>query len=557
MLYQKVGILVAFQPSQNSDHRGAIYEVKGHGSAIDHSVSDANIELGNLNSGLRSPQANREGSDLDNVAAVTDSRTKRVTESSQKFPNNHNLNLRKSTDSKLNSFQSNVQAKYQQNQDKNPKAFDSSGNDCLDKGAYDHEANMLDNHNVKETCNGGFHPNSSHHSSTGGMRDNVWMDVNDSHGGKQKSSVRISHKPSGIRKFQYHPMGDLDMEAEPSYGTKSVAHSQATSQHVSQGLKGHGQGYFGQSKFTGYSAREPLETEKGCFPSFQANEMPSKSSNQGSSDRYFVGSVPNKTPMSQNMLVLLPKFDQPREHGTATHLSSSERNLSSEMPDAETSDGSVGQFRHNRPSTSQGFGLQLGLPSQRFTIPDRAISSLSSPQAVNSLNSVHLTSELGRKGHAWLDPKASVQSSTHGASSGDFRNNVSSVSDYHLNLQNQHVTSEGIQATPSASMKAPFGGLASLPKQTDDSSERAQTSQLQRKPAPHIPESAADNNLASSETSRPSSSDQIHTRDSGQQYPVLEALSASQPSVTSESPKPGAFTKMPVGWTSVSTPHLY
>ncbi|KAL4297861.1 hypothetical protein GQ457_12G006220 [Hibiscus cannabinus] len=570
----------ALQPSQNSDHRGAKYEERGHGSAIDHSVPDSNIERGNFSSGLRSPQANREGSGLDNVAAVTDSRTTRVPESSQQLPNNHNPNLRKSIDSKLNSVQSNVQAKYQQNQDKNSQAFDSSGNDYLDKGAYDYEATMLGNHNAKETCNDSLHPNQFHHSSTGGMRDNVWMDVNDSRGGKQKSSIRVNHKPSGIRKFQYHPMGDLDMEAEPSYGTKSIAHSQARPQSVLQGLKGHGQGYFGQSKFSGHTAVESIEAEKGCFPSIQADTVHSKSSNQGSaSDRSFVGSVPNKTTtMSQNMLELLPKSDQPREHGTETHLSSSEHNLSSEMPDTETSDGSVGQFQHNRPSTSQGFGLQLGLPSQRFTIHDRAISSQSSPQVVNSLNSVHVSSEMGRKGHAWLDPKTSVQSPTHGASSGDIRNHVSSVSgqisnksssyniqgnfsasftsDYHLKsrLQSQHVTSVGSQPTPSASMNAPFGGLESVPKQTDDSSERAQTTHLRRKPAPRIPKSAAESNLASSETSRPSSSDQIHERDPGQQYPVLEALPASQPSATSESPKPGAFTKMPDEWTSVSTP---
>ncbi|KAK8557501.1 hypothetical protein V6N13_013771 [Hibiscus sabdariffa] len=573
---------VARSPNlQNSDHRGTMHEGKVHGSAVDRSAPNANIEQGNSNPGLRSPQANREGSDLDNVAAVTDSRTTRVTENSQQLPKNHNLIVRRSTDSKLNSVQSKVQAKYQQNQDKNPQASDSSENDCLDKGA--NEANMLEDHSVKETCNDSFHPNSFHHSSAGGMRDNVWMDVNDSRGGKQKSSVRISHKPSGIRKFQYHPMGDLDMESEPSYGTKSVAHSQTISQHVSQGLKGHDQGYFGQSKFSGHAARESIETEKGRFPSIQANAVPSKSSNQGSaSDRSFVGSVPNNTaPMSQNMLELLPKFDQPREHGTATHLSSSERNLSSEMPDTETSDGSVGQFQNNRPSTSQGFGLQLGLPSQRFSIPDRAISSPSSPQVVNSLNSVHVSSEVGRKGHAWLDPKTSVQSPTHGASSGDIRNNVSSVSgqisnksspyniqgnfstgfasDYHLksHLQSQHVTNVGSQATPSASVNASFGGLATLAKQTDNSSESAQTSQLRRSSAPRIPKSAADNKLASSETSRPGSNDQIHARDPGQQFPVLEALPASQPSATSESPKPGAFTKMPDMGTSVSAPqHL-
>ncbi|XP_052875134.1 uncharacterized protein LOC108456572 isoform X2 [Gossypium arboreum] len=567
----------ALQPAQNSDHRGAMSEEKGHGSFLGYPIPDANSEWGKLNSGLGSPQVNREGSELDNVAAITDSRTARVTEdSSQQLPNNHNL--RRSTDSKVNSGPSKVQARYLQNQDKNPRTFDSSRNDCLDKGAS--EANILENSNVKETSNDSFHPNSSHPFSTGGMRDNVWLDVNDRHGGKQKSSVCISHKPSGIRKFQYHPMGDLDVEVEPSYGTKSVAHSQAMSQNISQGLKGHDRGYFGQSKLTGHATRESIETEKGCFPGIRVDEVPSRSSNQGSaSDRSFVGSVLNKTaPMSQNMLELLPKTDQPREHGTATHLSPSERNLSSEMPDTETSDGSVGQFQHNRPPASQGFGLQLGLPSQRFTNPDRAMSSQNSPQRVSSLNSVLGSCEVGRKGHAWLDPRTSVQSSTHGESYGDIKNNVLSgsgqisnkaapyniqtnfssgfTSDYHLksHLQSQNITSVGSQATPSASINAPFGGLGSLPKQTDDSSERVQTSQLQRKPALHIPKSAVDNNRNSSETSQPSSSNQIRARDPGQQYPVLEALPAYPPSATPESPKQGSFTKMPDVWTSVSAP---
>ncbi|TYI12501.1 hypothetical protein ES332_A09G282100v1 [Gossypium tomentosum] len=567
----------ALQPAQNSDHRGAMSEEKGHGSFLGYPIPDADSEWGNLNSGLGSLQVNREGSELDNVAAITDSRTARVTEdSSQQLPNNHNL--RRSTDSKVNSGPSKVQARYLQNQDKNPRTFDSSRNDCLDKGAS--EANILENSNVKETSNDSFHPNSSHPFSTGGMRDNVWLDVNDRHGGKQKSSVRISHKPSGIRKFQYHPMGDLDVEVEPSYGTKSVAHSQAMSQNISQGLKGHDRGYFGQSKLTGHATRESIETEKGCFPGIQVDEVPSRSSNQGSaSDRSFVGSVLNKTaPMSQNMLELLPKTDQPREHGTATHLSPSERNLSSEMPDTETSDGSVGQFQHNRPPASQGFGLQLGLPSQRFTNPDRAMSSQNSPQRVSSLNSVLGSCEVGRKGHAWLDPRTSVQSSTYGESYGDIKNNVLSgsgqisnktapyniqtnfssgfTSDYHLksHLQSQNITSVGSQATPSASINAPFGGLGSLPKQTDDSSERVQTSQLQRKPALHIPKSAVDNNRNSSETSQPSSSNQIRARDPGQQYPVLEALPAYPPSATPESPKQGSFTKMPDVWTSVSAP---
>ncbi|XVE54711.1 hypothetical protein DITRI_Ditri03aG0103700 [Diplodiscus trichospermus] len=569
----------SFQPSQNSDHNGTMYEERGHGSGFGWPVANANTESGNVKSGLGSPQVNRDRSDLDNVAAIADSRTTRfVNESSQQPLNSHNLNLWKSIDSKVNSGLSRIPANYEQNQDKSPQAFDSSGNNCLDKVVS--ESNMLENTNVKETSNDSFHRNLFDHASTGGVRDNVWLDVNDPWGGKQKSSVHISHKPSETRKFQYHPMGDLDVEFEPSYGTTSVTHPQ----HVSKGLKGCDQGYLVQSKFTGHAAGETTETEKGRFPGIQVDEVPSKSTNHGSApDRPFVGFVPNKTaPLSQNMLELLPKVDQPREHGTATYLSSLERNQSSEMPDAETSDGSIGQFQHKRPSASQGFGLQLGPPSQRFAIPDRAISSKSSSQGVNSVNSVLVSSEVGRKGHTWLGPTTSVQSSTHGASHGDTRNIFSSVSgqtsnrasqcnnqgnfsagftsDYpYLNshLQSQHVSSVGSQVTQNESVSAPFGGLASQSKQTDESSERAQTTQLGRKSAPIVPKTLPVNDVASSESSQPSSSNQNHARDPGQQFPVLEAMPASHPPATSESPKQDGFTKMPNVWTSDSAPqHL-
>ncbi|KAL1141559.1 hypothetical protein V6Z11_A11G037400 [Gossypium hirsutum] len=526
----------SLQSSQNNDHIGSMYE-RGHGSALDHPESR------NVNSSLGSPEVNREGFDQDNVAAITDSRTTRVTkESSQQLPNSHNLTLWRSIDSKVNSGLSRVPANFKENLDKSPQAFDSSGNNYLDKGLS--EANM-ENLNVKENSNDSFRRNLSHHTSTGGNRENVWLDANDPQGAKQKSSV----------------------QGRPN---------------VSQGSKVHDQGYFGQSKYTCHAAGESTDTEKGCFQGIQVDEVPSRSSNPGSCERSFGGFMPNKTASnSKNMLELLQKVDQPREHGTATHLSSSECNQSSEMPDAENSDGSVGQFEYNKPSASQGFGLKLGPPSQRFTIPDRVISSQSSLQGVNSLNSVHVSSEVGRKDRTWLGSTASGQSSTHGASQEDIMNNVSSVSgltgnkgsqyniqgnvsagftsDYSYlksHLQSQHFIGAGRQITPSESVNAPFVGLASESKQIDDSSERARTSQLGGKSAPRKHKTAPDDDFSSSETSFPSSSTgkQNLAQDSGQQFPVLEAMPASQPSATAESSQHGAYTQMPNVWTSISAP---
>ncbi|GMI78211.1 hypothetical protein HRI_001490400 [Hibiscus trionum] len=547
----------SLQPSQNSDHRGAVYDESGRGSGFDLT----NIESGNVNSSLGSPQVNSEGSDMDNFAASTDSRTTRVTkESNQQLSNSRNLNLWRSVDSKVNHGPSRVPERYQQNQEKRPQTFDSSGNNCLNKGAS--EVNMPGNPNIKEISNDSFCSNLPQYTSAGFTRDNVWVDANNLRGGKQKSSAHISHKPFLARKFQYHPMGDLDVEVEPSYGTKSVTHSRAASQHGSQELNGHDQGYSGQSQFTGHAGGETTEVEKGCFPGLEVDKVPSQSSNPSSAlDRTFGGFVPNKTsPTSQNTLELFRKVDQPRERGTTTHLSSSEHKQSSEMAEAETSDGSVGQFEYNRPATSQGFGLQLGPPSQKLTISDRPISSWSSPQGVNSLSLAHVSSEVERKGHTWLDTAASVQSSTRGASHGDIRSNVSGqtsnkvspntiqcndsagfTSNHHYlksHLQSQHITSVGSQVTPMESASAPFGALASQLNQPDDSSVRAQPSQGW-KTAPYVPKTASDDNLDSSKVSWLSSSNQNHARDPGQLFPVLEA---SEPSPTTESSQ-GAFTK--------------
>ncbi|KAL4383351.1 hypothetical protein GQ457_15G006170 [Hibiscus cannabinus] len=511
------------------DHKGVTFEERGHGSDLDRPVHEANVGPWNVNTGLGSPQMNMEGSDPANVAALTDTRTTRVNkESSQQLPKGHNLNHWKNIDSKVNFGISRGSSKYQQNLDKSPQSFDSSGNNCLDTGMS--EANM-ENPNVMDTSNDSFRSNLSHHTSTGGIIDNGWLDANDPQAVEQKSSV---------------------------HGTKNLSHMQAKAQHVSQGMKGPDQGYFVQSNYTSHAAGESTETEKGCFPGIQVDEAPSKSSNSGSApDRPFGNFVPSKTTsISQNMLELLQKVDQPRGPGTATHLTSSERNQSSEMPDAETSDGSVGQFQHNRPSSSQSFGLQLGPPSQRFTIPDCPILSQSSPQGLNSINSVHTSPEVGRKDHALLGP-ASVQSSTRGASQGDIRNNILSVSGHTYNISSQHnisgnvssgftsdypyleshlqhqlATDLGNQVIPNKHVNAHFSGLASQSKWIDDSFEKV-----------------------ASET-RPRYSSQNHARDPDRQFPVLEAMPASQPSAMAESSQQAAFTNMPNVWTSVSAAHL-
>lgn len=116
-----------------------------------------------------------------------------------------------------------------------------------------------------------------------------------------------------------------------------------------------------------------------------------------------------KNDCSQNILELLHKVDQSREHGIATNTRSTNRHLSSRVPEAEASDGAVPQTLRNQSSLSQGFGLQLAPPTQRH------------PMA-----SSHGSSEGGDKGHVWLATSQTMPSreSLH----GDLRNNISGSS---------------------------------------------------------------------------------------------------------------------------------
>ncbi|GAV85279.1 hypothetical protein CFOL_v3_28717 [Cephalotus follicularis] len=556
-------------PSQCSNHQSSVHE-----------------EVGRVKPSIGSPQANRKDSDFNNVM-MSDSRTIRSKqESSQQHPDLNNLNFWKNPDS-VNSRGSGLPGNYQHHLDKRPQ-IESLGNNGSDKGMV--EIHELGNINMKENSSESSRSNVSLNPSTGGLRENVWLDATDSRtlpGGKQKSSGQISRKPPVTRKFQYHPMGDVGVDVEPSYGTKQVAHPQAMPQQVTQGFKGHEHGYFGLSKFLGHFTRNSIENEKGHSPGFQGetrgfDEVPSKSLHPGRVpgtsapfDRSVGNYAPNKTaPSSQNMLELLHKVDQ---SGSATHVSSSDRNQSSETREAETSDASVGHIQLNQTSASQGFGLQLGPPSQRSSVPDHALISQSSSQMFNSQSTTHINSE-GGKSQSCLPSTAPVQSlpPSREMSLGELENNISGISgqagskalQYNIQgnfsaafpssftysrspLQNQHMTSAPVA---SQSVNLSFDRSFSQLKQSESSCERSQTSESAVASVPDM--SIGDPHhgiLTSAEISQSSINNQNHARDSLQQFNVLETMPVSQHSVTPGTSQQGLSSKiLPNVWTSVS-----
>ncbi|KAK2655342.1 hypothetical protein Ddye_008394 [Dipteronia dyeriana] len=559
----------SLQPTFSGDHISAMHEKMGHGTGIwkTNSVSNATEHA---SSAIGHSQVNKEDSDLNNAAAVSDSSAIRANKkSSQQLPTTHNLNFWKNVNSSVNPRINEVPGKHQHHLDKSPQIIESSGNNGPHNGEIELETENL---NINEKLSDSLRSNESHNASTAGLRENVWLDANDPctfPGGKQKSSGQVGRKPFGTRKFQYHPMGDVEIDTEP-YGIKSVTHLQATAQQVSRGLSGYDQVYNGQSKYFGHNAKNSMENDKVHLPGFQVDMkyidgVPSKGMHPGSTpvtsapyDRSVDNFAKNKTSSSsQNMLELLHKVDQSKEHGYTTPFSSSDPNQS-EIPEAETSDGSVGHLQH-QSSASQGFGLQLGPPSQRMSLPDHALSFKSSSQAVNSLSSAHIGSEIGKKGHSWLTSTTSDQSlhPSHETSQADSRNKISStvgqIGDKALQyniqgsfsagfpyprsqLQNQQMRGADGQVTKSQSVNVPFDRFASQSKQIDDSSERRHTSELASSP----------------ETSQPCDYNQNYVRGSAQPFPVLEAMPVSQPSTPGLSQQGSVSKMLPNAWASVS-----
>lgn len=106
------------------------------------------------------------------------------------------------------------------------------------------------------------------------------------------------------------------------------------------------------------------------------------------------------------MLELLHKVDQSRNDGAMMQFRSSEYNSSSRQPEAEKSDG-FGHLQHSKSSVSQGFGLQLGPPSQKLRVLDHSLSSQNDQDTFSSSTSA--AAGMGDKGQQMV-PSRSVQS---------------------------------------------------------------------------------------------------------------------------------------------------
>ncbi|KAL3637928.1 hypothetical protein CASFOL_018376 [Castilleja foliolosa] len=256
----------------------------------------------------------------------------------------------------------------------------------------------------KENSNDSHLSNLSEHTS-GGFREGGLPDLGESQSlptGNQMSTNQLSRKLSVPRKFQYHPMGNVDHDVEPTYGLKQPTRAQAMPHHNA---------HFAHAQRSSMGLSSKLERDANG-----PDEEPSRGNLSGTAPSLRVPfsrpgdtyPVEKTSSSSQNMLELFQKVNQSRNHSAMMQFSPSECNTSPQPPEAETFVG-VGVLQHSESSVSQGFGLQLGPPSQRLQIPDTAFSSQNGQDTLNPLYYSNDAVEMGHKGQQMV-PMHSIQS---------------------------------------------------------------------------------------------------------------------------------------------------
>ncbi|KAI3938544.1 hypothetical protein MKX01_030837 [Papaver californicum] len=348
--------------------------------------------------------------------------------------------------------------------------------------------------NQKEISNESYNSNQSHQIVLGGPRETSLLSPSDSRSlgrGNKKSASQVGRKVSGVRKFQYHPMGDLGANVEPV--DKRV---QNLPEHVSGGSRGMGQGYSGYPNFAGQisnnsahiqegkllkSLENPKETVELAFRGAHLDST-APSLFDGSTDFY----AQNK---SQHMLELLHKVDQSRETNSSTPFgSSSECEPQSKMPEPEVSGVSSAHLRcPDQSSASQGFGLCFAPLTQGLPVQNHAFPSQKATQTVTHLKSRQVESDVGGQGQTWLSPTSSVQLSSR--DHWESRSGISGVANETLQqkipagtftdtlpcqrhqLQHQQVVS-GASENIKTDQPVTFSGLPSHSRHTSDTSIR-------------------------------------------------------------------------------------
>uniref|UniRef100_A0A5B6ZF66 Uncharacterized protein n=1 Tax=Davidia involucrata TaxID=16924 RepID=A0A5B6ZF66_DAVIN len=463
---------------------------KTENNRVASSFSNSVGGLEQLKSGRENKIVEREDSQLNNFAAIPDSSMTKV----------HQETSRHVPESHQLDYMKHIDVSVKN------KGHESMGTDQCQlsnnpqvlvnsyKGAgdiYDKQRNCYQRQNSSDS----FHSNTSQHAITGHeLRENVWPHGSDSQpvaGSNQKTSGQVGFT---FRRFLCHPLGNLGVNMEHADTTEYVTNSQVLCRQVSQGLSGEEQGYLGQFKFIGNVSNGAMDLEKGHLPDVQRN---SKASEE----------VPPRGNVGTN---LSASFDTSVGFYSPNVTVQTSQNVL-ELLHKVDQDGEHSTVRH--------FGSNDSNPLSEVPeteTPDAAAAQ----QYDHSSAAQHFGLRLAPPSQ-WLPNSNSLFSSQSSPQTGN-STATSSLSPPYSRNQFQR---QQLPAVPVAS-QSPQAVLAGM------------TSKL-----------PCYNRATSQDTSHP-----ICTNPFGQQFPILESVPVTQPSVMSGmSQQVGLSIRPPSAWTNVST----
>ncbi|XP_047332378.1 uncharacterized protein LOC124935973 isoform X2 [Impatiens glandulifera] len=390
-LLQVHGKASSLKLPESNDQTRSRYQEMGHPGGLwrPNAISNSHGRLAS------SSQAGGGNTKLSNIAGMSNPGNLQVNQDiNQTLPHTNNVAYWKHADSSMRKNVNEAQVKSNSGPNESPQVLESYNSNKAGIKVQEKE------NDGEENSFEGNQSNKSHHTFSGGLNDIARSDVDSRafSGAKQKMPGSAGRKPPA-RRFQYHPMGNLNDEMDPSHGG-GHASPHTASEQISQGFLGQNQGHRGQSRVSGQVTQNNFEIDKGYLPtdSQGKRKREEKGTYPASSLKSSGPSVPTSSSSAQNkalqssqhMLELLQKVDQPKDN--LLHLRSSQVKSSS-TPEDEISDGSEGHIQQNTSFASRGFGLQLGPPSQGLLQPNELAPPQDPRKMVSSLSATRITQE--------------------------------------------------------------------------------------------------------------------------------------------------------------------
>jgi hypothetical protein len=245
------GVDGAEMKDKNQRYTGFQHDEIGHGDGRRvSSLSTSLVDSGPISTSMGSPQINRERFNVNSVVGTPNLSNMQGGSHLAQFqfsPNSHQLNQWKHVQSPVNSRGSGNSGRPQSHLNKGSQASESSFNSSDKEDIKMHE---IQSRSKRENSNDSYQSTSSRQVATTRLRENASSDA--------------GRNTLGQRKFQHHPMGNLNVD-EMLYGKLQGNSTQSMSLQHLQGSRGQDQWNLGHTGISGQALESSAEFGKVIY----------------------------------------------------------------------------------------------------------------------------------------------------------------------------------------------------------------------------------------------------------------------------------------------------